>query len=99
MPPPWYRWDGSDLILNVRIQPRASRDEIVGLQGAALKIRLTAPPVEGKANEHLTEVLAQLFDVPKSMIHIIKGKSARTKCLRIHAPRKLPSPLQLAPKP
>ncbi len=54
----YYRWDGEDLILDCHLQPKASSDEFAGLHGDRLKIRLTAPPVEGKANAHLMAFLA-----------------------------------------
>lgn len=87
----WYQWQGEDLILTVRLQPRASRDEIVGPHGDALKIRITAPPVEGKANTHLLKFLASAFDVPRANVTLVSGDIARSKRLRIHAPRQLPA--------
>jgi len=63
---PFYRWDGDDLILDCHLQPKASRDEFAGLHGERLKIRLTAPPVEGKANAHLLAFLAAAFGVAKT---------------------------------
>ncbi|MBM4467450.1 MAG: YggU family protein [Chloroflexi bacterium] len=57
----------------VRVVPRASRNEIVGVQGDALKVRLTAPPVEGKANEALVAFLAQRLGVRKSQVEIVAG--------------------------
>jgi hypothetical protein len=77
----------------VRVQPRASRDEIVGIQGNHLKIRITAPPVDGKANVHLIQFLAQEFGVPKSRITLIGGESGREKRLQILAPSRLPTAL------
>lgn len=89
----WYRWEGADLILQVRVQPRASRDEFAEVQGNHLRVRLTAPPVEGKANAHLCKFLAQVFQVPKSRIALLSGETSREKRLRIVRPRRLPAPI------
>jgi uncharacterized protein len=89
----WFRRDGSDLILQVRVQPRASADAIAGVMGEHLKIRLTAPPVEGKANEHLVAYLARLFGVPKSHVILERGGTSKLKSLRILSPTKLPENL------
>ena len=63
----------------VRVVPRARRNEIAGVQGNALKVRLTAPPVQGAANEALIELLARQLGVNKSQIEIAAGKSSRRK--------------------
>lgn len=89
----WFRRDGSDLILQIRVQPRASADSIAGVIGDCLKVRLTAPPVEGKANEHLIAYLARLFGVPKSQVILERGDTSKHKQLRIRSPRKLPENL------
>jgi uncharacterized protein len=89
----WLRRDGPDLVLQVQIQPRASSDAIAGVLGDRLKIRLTAAPVEGKANEHLIAWLARLFDVPKSQVILERGASSKRKQLRIRSPKKLPENL------
>lgn len=89
--PVWQRWQGSTLLLEVRVQPRASHDEIVQGTGERLKIRLTAPPVDGEANAHLVRLLARLFKVPKSQVTIIAGQTAREKRVAIEAPRQLPA--------
>jgi uncharacterized protein (TIGR00251 family) len=68
--------------IDVLIQPRSSRDEIVGMHDGRLKIKISAPPVDGKANERLTEVLSKAFRVPKSSIEIIRGKSSKLKTVR-----------------
>lgn len=86
----WFRWDGPDLILHLHIQPRAARDEIAGPHGDNLKIRLTAPPVDGKANEHLRAFLGKLCGVPKSQVTVLSGETGREKRVRIAAPRQLP---------
>jgi hypothetical protein len=71
------------VVLTLQIQPRASKNEICGVQGNALKIRLTSPPVEGAANKLCREFLADLFDVPKSAVEIISGETSRHKRVRI----------------
>lgn len=86
----WYRWDGDDLLLTVKVQPRASRDAFAEPLGDALKIRLTAPPVDGKANAHLIAFLAKTFGVPKSDVLLEAGDASRNKRLRIQKPRRLP---------
>lgn len=89
----WFRRDGSDLILQVRVQPRASVDAVSGIGGDYLKIRLTAAPVEGKANERLIAYLARLFGVPKSHVILERGDRSKHKILRIRSPKKLPENL------
>ncbi|MGE5111039.1 MAG: DUF167 domain-containing protein [Acidobacteriaceae bacterium] len=67
----------------VRVQPRASRNAVAGEIGDALKIVLTAPPVEGKANEACVDFLANLLKVPRSSVTIASGESSRNKVVRI----------------
>jgi uncharacterized protein (TIGR00251 family) len=85
----WYRWQGDSVILTLRVQPRAKRDEISGLHGDALKVRITAPPVEGAANSHLVAWLAELFDVPRSHVTLEAGETGRNKRVRIRSPGRL----------
>ncbi|AQP36969.1 MULTISPECIES: DUF167 family protein YggU [Vibrio] len=86
--------EGEDLILKLYIQPKASRDSIVGLHGEELKIAITAPPVDGKANAHLTKFLAKQFKVAKGLIEIEKGELGRHKQVRIHSPQVIPEPIE-----
>jgi len=86
----YFHWDGNDLILDCHLQPKASKDEFAGLHGERLKIRLTAPPVEGKANAHLLAFLGKAFGVAKSHVQLISGELNRQKRVRIQAPQKLP---------
>ena len=65
------------------MQPRASKDEIAGVHGGALKIRLQAPAVENRANEALVEFLAHLLKTPKSAVRILAGDRSRTKRVEI----------------
>jgi hypothetical protein len=67
----------------LRVQPRASRNAIVGVMGDAVKLAITAPPVDGKANEAVIEYLADLFRLPKSSIVIVSGESGRNKLIAI----------------
>ena len=89
----WFRRDGSHLILQIRVQPRASNDALAGVVGDCLKIRLTAPPVDGRANEQLIVYLAKLFGVPKNSVIIERGDASQRKQLRIRSPKKLPENL------
>lgn len=72
------RPDGS-LLLRLFVQPRASKNEIVGVHGDALKLRLTSPPVEGQANKAIITFLAKLLRVPKSSLTIKSGAQSRHK--------------------
>jgi len=87
----FYRWEGDSLTLSIRVQPRASRDEIVGPHGDSLKVRITAPPVDGRANAHLVKYLAKAFGVPRARVTLLGGESGRDKRLRIDAPSRLPA--------
>lgn len=69
--------------LSVRVQPRASRNEVAGLVGDMLKIKLTAPPVEGEANDACLAFLAKLLDLAPSRLAIIQGDRSRNKVIRI----------------
>lgn len=71
------------LTLNVRIQPRASKDEIAGAFGGALKIRLCAPPIENHANEALVSFLSDLLKTSKSAVRIQSGEHGRNKRVEI----------------
>jgi uncharacterized protein (TIGR00251 family) len=88
----WLRGEGRLLeveernglvVLVVRVQPRASKDEIAGEMGGALKVRLRAPAVEGRANEALVEFLAQLLKRPQSAVRILSGERNRSKRIEI----------------
>lgn len=89
--PGFYNWQGANLLLRVYLQPRASCDEITGPHGDALKIRITAPPIEGRANQHLRKFLARQFGVPPSRVELQKGQSSRIKQWLIHQPTCLPA--------
>jgi uncharacterized protein (TIGR00251 family) len=75
--------NGDGIVLTLNIQPRSSRNEVCGVHGDALKVRLTSPPVDGAANKLCREFLADLFAVPKSAVEIISGETSRHKRVRI----------------
>ncbi|MFZ3331544.1 MAG: DUF167 domain-containing protein [Candidatus Acidiferrales bacterium] len=75
--------DGNAVAFRVRVQPRASRDAIAGEHGGALKVRLTAPPVEGRANNALCRLLAEHLNVPVSAVRIVAGEHSRNKRVSI----------------
>lgn len=83
-----------DIVLHVYIQPKASRDQIVGLHGDELKIAITAPPVDGKANAHLTKYLAKQFKVAKGLVKIEKGELGRHKQIRVISPSLIPESIE-----
>jgi uncharacterized protein (TIGR00251 family) len=72
-----------DLVLNIRVIPRASKSEIVGVFDGVLKVRIAAPPVDGAANSELVKVLAKAFAVPKNDVHIVGGETSKNKRIRI----------------
>ena len=84
--PTWCVESGSGLVLTLHIQPGAKRTEVTGVHGDALKIRLAAPPVDGKANEELIAFLAQVFGVPKRQVEVVSGAASRHKRVVVHAP-------------
>lgn len=81
--PPFFTVTKDGIILNIHVQPRASKNQICGLQGEALKLRLTSPPVDGAANKLCREFLADLFGVAKSYVEIISGETSRHKRVKI----------------
>ena len=74
---------GSAVTIKVRVQPRAPRTEIIGDHDGAIKMRLTAPPVNGKANEECRRFLAKLLGVSATSVEIISGESSRDKIIRV----------------
>ena len=79
----YVKESGDGVILRIQVQPRASRDEVVGPHGDALKIRITAPPVAGAANKHLLKFLAKKLKVARSQMSIASGATTRAKSIAI----------------
>jgi uncharacterized protein len=67
----------------IKVHPRARKNAITGTVGDALKLALTAPPVEGKANQSVIEFFADLFEIPRSSVTIASGETSRNKVVRI----------------
>jgi uncharacterized protein len=82
----WYRRrpDGT-LVVAIHAQPGARRTEVAGVHGQALRIRIAAPPVEGRANEALVEFLARLFEVARRDVVLVAGETSRQKRFEIRA--------------
>lgn len=89
----WLTHSSDTITLAVRVQPRAARDEVAGLHGDRLKLRITAPPVDGAANAHLLRFLAALCGVPPSRATLLRGHSGRDKLVRIDGVSTLPAEL------
>jgi uncharacterized protein len=83
MIPPCLRETAQGLYLSVKLQPRASRNQIQGLHGAELKIAITAPPVDSAANSALLDFLADRLDLPRSAIQLVRGQTSRHKTIFI----------------
>lgn len=74
---------GAGATFAVRVQPRARKNAITGVLGNALKLTLTAPPIEGRANDACVEFLAKLLNLPRSSVTIASGETSRNKVIRV----------------
>jgi uncharacterized protein len=90
------RRDGERVTFTIRVTPRASADAVGGERDGALLVRVTAPPVEGKANDAVVELLAEALDLPRAAVHVERGAAARTK--RVSVPRGAEAALRLLAK-
>lgn len=93
--PSWYRMDasGENLTLTLHVQPGARVTSVAGLHGGALKIKVAAPPVEGKANAALTAFLSKAFGVPARQVTVKLGTQGRHKVVEIERPNNPPESL------
>lgn len=73
----------SYIIIEVYVQPKSSRDGIVSVEGGKIKIKVTAPPEDGKANERVREIIAKALNTSKSNVEIIRGEKSRAKVIKI----------------
>lgn len=79
-----YSQHDRSLTFAVRVVPRASRSEVGGEHNGALRVRLSAPPVDGAANRELIRVLAKSFQVPQNAVEIVSGANSKNKTVRLH---------------
>ncbi len=79
----WYRRSDETITLTLHVQPGAKRSEVSGLHGDALKIKLAAPPIEGRANEALQKYIAMLFAVPLRQVELKQGAQSRHKVVAV----------------
>lgn len=79
----WHSVQGDDLLLHLRIQPRATPEGVAGLHGDRLKLRVSSPPVEGAANERVLVLLARILECPKNKLRIERGERGRDKDVRL----------------
>ena len=82
--PSFLREQADGVLLSVKLQPRASRNEIGEPLGDELRIKVTAPPVDSAANEALIELLAEKLDCSRSQIELVRGQTSRHKMLKLH---------------
>jgi uncharacterized protein (TIGR00251 family) len=88
--PPAYHWQKDSLLLNVYIQPNAPKDDYAGVFNHCIKLKIKAPPVDGKANQAVTRFLGESFAVPQSAVRILQGQTSRYKKIEILSPATLP---------
>ena len=79
----FYSLQDEQFILRIKVQPGAKNTEVIGVHGGYLKIRIKAPPIEGRANDALVQWLAELFDIPRRAIHITHGFKSSNKTVLI----------------
>jgi uncharacterized protein (TIGR00251 family) len=89
-------WNGDDLILRISVQPRASRDEILGVRNGRLRVRTTAAPTDGKANKATIRLLANYLNVAPSRITLTHGETHRSKRIVVSGPVIVPDDLRVA---
>ena len=82
--PPYLRPTTGGTLLAVKLQPRASANELAGAMGEELKIKVTAPPVDSAANQALVEFLADLLGCAKNRVELVRGQTARHKSVKLH---------------
>ena len=92
----WFRWSGADLELRVKAQTQSRDEGVAGISGDAVRVRVNAPPVEGRANKRLLAILAGEFGVARSRVQLVHGACSRRKWIRVERPKRFPEPLKPA---
>jgi uncharacterized protein (TIGR00251 family) len=82
--PPYLKVLPDGVLLSVKVQPRASKNEIAGALGEELRIKVTAPPVDAAANEALIRLLADRLDCPRNRVELVRGQTSRHKTFKLH---------------
>jgi len=82
-PTTYYREEPDGVTLFIKAQPRANKNEIAGVHGAELRIKVTAPPVDSAANEALVRFLAEVLGLPRNQVQLTRGASARHKAVKV----------------
>ena len=82
--PPYLREQPDGVSLSVKVQPRASSNEIGDVLGSELRIKVTAPPVDAAANEALVRLLAETLDCPKNKVELVRGHTSRHKVIKVY---------------
>jgi uncharacterized protein (TIGR00251 family) len=82
--PPFLSAQTDGVLLAVKLQPRASKNEIIGPLGGELRIKVTAPPVDAAANEALVLLLAEILGCPRNRVEILRGHTSRHKTIKLH---------------
>ena len=90
----FYKWEDDELTLHLYVQPNSKKDEWIGEYGENLKVRITALPIENKANRHLLKFLAKSFAVPATRVALLKGGNQRLKRVKIINPLQFPENLE-----
>lgn len=89
----WHHWDGAVLELRLRVQTQCRDEGLADVSGDYLRIRVNAPPVDGKANKRLLAILANEFGVARSRVRLVHGAKSRHKWIRIEHPQVFPEPV------
>jgi uncharacterized protein (TIGR00251 family) len=95
----WAKRIPQGWLLAIHAQPGARRTEVAGPHGQALKVRVAAPPVEGRANDELIALVAEALGIPKKSVSVVKGGASRHKTVLVRAPQTDPIRLWVGPEP